>query len=557
MSDQLRALSDEIKTRGSMLRTTAQAWLCRHYKMSASDAKSMIGSGSGKFFEAREDALFSVKQNPTSCKCKKLEGVAASSEAKNPTREKRNPDVATETTTVTKTVSTKGAATKKAPKRKSGGRKSAPPSTQERSPMAAKKKTAKAKKAPKKRRTQAQKDATKKMLAANRAKRATKKAPKARKARKATKARRKAKHIKTWGERLAAKKPAKRRRRRTAAPKVATAPKRRRRRRTSAAATKRRTVARRRTAPRTSRATSSTTRKVRRVGNKLRTDIHTTRTTSIPRGKRNPVNDASHMTVGIIAIAAGFGTAEILDRFTVTYAPKDKDGKPLKNTDGKDMTRFVGPTALLMRHSTPDWKRFAVSGGGAAVLGGSAFLLRKHSAWGTTILGGLAIGFGFKLAALGLGYVLPKVLPVKSATEDSWVNEIFPENNPAFDLGQSSQAPLLAAANRITPGAVPAVDGAGKPGDGLTSGARGAPPWRRQGSASAASFGPVAGAGNMGRAPCNTCGGEAGGCKCPKGRAPQASSAAIGNVVEIPTAANAGNTGNAPKSLASLFGKEG
>lgn len=551
MSDQLRALSAEIATRGSMLRTTAQAWLSRHYKMSASEAKSLIGQGSGKFFEAREDALFAAKENPTSCKCKKLEGVAAAPQARKNPVAKRNPAKPAEkvTTTTTKTV-TKGAAQKKAPKRKSGGRKTAPPSTQERSPMAAKKKTAR--KAPKKRRTAAQEAAT---AAANRAKRSTKKAPKARKARKATKARRKAaKHIKTWGERMAAKKPVRRRRRRAAAPKAATAPKRRRR-RTAATTTKRRAAARRRAAPRTSRATSSTTRRVRRVGNKLRTDIHTTRTTTIPRGKRNPVNDATHMTVGIVAIAVGFGSAEILDRLVVSHYPKDKDGNPIKTTDkdGKvvDMTRFVGPTALLMRHSVPNWKRFAASGGGAIVLGTSAFLLRKHSAWGTTILGGLAIGFTFKLAALGLGYVLPKMLPVKSATEDTWVNEIFPENNPAFDLGANTQAPLLAAASRITgtKGSPSSIEGAGTMWGAPT------PPWKRQGSASAAAFGPVAGAGNMGRAGCKICGGDAGACKCPKARAPQANSA--GNVVEIPTAANAGNVAGAPKSLADMFGKEG
>ena len=37
-----------------------------------------------------------------------------------------------------------------------------------------------------------------------------------------------------------------------------------------------------------------------------------------------------HLTAGVIFIAVGFGTAEVLDRLVTVYAPKDATGQPAK-----------------------------------------------------------------------------------------------------------------------------------------------------------------------------------------------------------------------------------
>lgn len=547
--EQIRALGDELRTRGSMLRSTAEAWLVRHYKVDASKATELIDAGSPGLFVIEEDALYPAKENPV-IKSKKLDGVAAkptSSQGASP-NSKRNPAPAkkTTTTTTTKTTPRKGGGshieTTRDVKRsgsKSGGQTKTPPSTQERSPMAAKKKAAKksgaakkpaAKKTKKRHLSEVQK---KKMQAGRR------KAAKARAAAATHKP-------KTWGEMggyPAPKAPKKAKTRKAKAKTTSRKPKAKTRTRT---VVKQGPPGKRGPAGKTiTRKTRTTTKTTPRKGGGSHTE--TTRDVMASRSRKNPINDAKHMTVGIVAIAFGFGTAEVLDRLTVAMvnAPKDKDGKPIKTTgaDGKEVeiTRLTGFSALVMRHTVPTWHRFAVSGGGALVLGTGAFLLRKKSAWATTILGGLAVGFAFKVAGLGVSYLLPKVLPVEKSDEDTWVNEVFPENYKAFDLSTSNtaSATLLAAAE----------NGRGSLG--------GTPAWRRNripetSSASARDFGPSA-SGQAGKTACACgCGHEQGTpCRCPKGPTPQAPvvqrepAARPGSVVEM-TSPAAGQTGGIP-----------
>ena len=523
-SEQLRGLGEEISTRGSMLRSAGESWLSRHHGLDSSSAGKLISESSGQFFSIKNDKLFPAKENPSG---RKLDGIAA-----NPTpaqgASKKNPI-------------SKSKGGNKSPETKSGGRASPSPSTkQETSPMAAKRKTGKkpaAKKARKttgrkKPRSAAQKAATKRMLAANKKSRKAK-APKA-----APKARRvKGKRRSAAKKPRATRKPARRRAttRRTGAAsqhvsvKVeGTKPTRRTTRRKGA--TKRRATHKKPAVRRT----RTTTRTMHRKGGGIRTV--TTRDVMV--GRRNPVNDAKHMTVGIVAIAAGFGTAELLDRLTVSMVnvPRNADGtSQIKDKDGKDVNRLTGFAALVMRHTVPTWQRFAVSGGGALLLGGSAYMLRRKSAWGTTILGGLAIGFGFKLAGLGMGYLLPKMLPVTNQTEDTWVNEIFPENASSFDLGNktTNQKAILDVTS-----------------SGLASGT---PPWRRNiSTATRQSFGPVA-SGQLGKTCSCGCGHEQGSpCSCPKAQAPLANAALRKSGApgaEAPTAAS-GQLGDTPTETA-------
>jgi hypothetical protein len=127
-----------------------------------------------------------------------------------------------------------------------------------------------------------------------------------------------------------------------------------------------------------------------------------------------------------------------LDRLIVTRAnQKDAAG----NVVNKDKV-ITGFGALVIRHKIPDGYRFAAAGGGTLVLGAATYAVHRYtrSDIGTAILGGLAFGFGLKLASLGVAFVLPKILPVKDSTADTWQNQLFPEHYFDQDTAKTTQA---------------------------------------------------------------------------------------------------------------------
>lgn len=354
------------------------------------------------------------------------------------------------------------------------------PGQKETTPMAKAKKARKSRAGKKRARTPAQKAATKRMLAANKAKRGgrAKKKP--------------------WGEIYAEReaKPIRRRRR-----KSGSAPKRKAVRKTSrrraspradisvqvpvsvGATRSRRAPAKRRRArksgsPRRARKTTRRARKTTRRVSHRRASQHMVRfggRASLTR--KNPITSSKKLAVAVLFVGLGYGGATLVDR--------------LLSTRDKGNGVAYGSFAVAARAIHPDYVRVGAVAGGTLALGGAAYLLRRKSEWASVILGGTAVGFGVKALGLGLSWLLPKVLPVADQAEATWTNRLLPEDSAAFEP-------------------VSTVAGA---------------PWNRQvtGSVGSADFGPVA-SGNVG------CGCGCGGdephrpsCGCPKARTPQAS----------------------------------
>jgi hypothetical protein len=228
-------------------------------------------------------------------------------------------------------------------------------------------------------------------------------------------------------------------------PKAASKPRRRRR------------AAAKKTAPRKVRRAP---RKAARKPRVVRKIVQTTTNTQFRYSKKNPVSSVKMLAVGMVATGLGFGGAEIIDRLIVTRANQtDKNGALVL---AKDQV-ITGFGALILRSNVPDGYRFGAAAGGTAVLGFGTYLIHRYtrSDIGVAILGGLTFGFGLKLASLGVAYVLPKILPVKNSTENTWQNQLFPENyfdQPTASASNAMQGGTFGGPRRFASGAVSRQD---------------------------------------------------------------------------------------------------
>jgi len=134
----------------------------------------------------------------------------------------------------------------------------------------------------------------------------------------------------------------------------------------------------------------------------------------------NPTVMYKHMAAGAIGLAVGYGLAEVVDRAVATRAPKNAN------------KALYGPQASAAIAKKADGTRMAVSGLGTAVLALGSYMAKKKSPVAAWSLGGAAAGFGVKfLDQLLFDVIAPAVWKVKSPTEDSYANRLFPDKQDA------------------------------------------------------------------------------------------------------------------------------
>jgi hypothetical protein len=114
----------------------------------------------------------------------------------------------------------------------------------------------------------------------------------------------------------------------------------------------------------------------------------------------------------IMAAAGGFAVgivgADVLDRYIATRAPDNGNGSALTGQAAKDAI-----------NAKPDGMRIFAQAAGTGVAAVGAYALRKKSMVGTYLLGGLAAAFAAK--ALGMvvkGHLMPALLPAKDSESD-------------------------------------------------------------------------------------------------------------------------------------------
>lgn len=137
--------------------------------------------------------------------------------------------------------------------------------------------------------------------------------------------------------------------------------------------------------------------------------------------KVNPTNDTKLLIAKVASFGVGLAVAETLDRYIATRA-SDK------------AKELYGEAAVKAIRSRPDGVRMFAQAAGAGVLGVGAYMLRKKSAYATSILGGMAAAFGVKLfTQIVVDVAIPTLLKTKTADEASYGNRLFPDKMAFFD----------------------------------------------------------------------------------------------------------------------------
>lgn len=221
--------------------------------------------------------------------------------------------------------------------------------------------------------------------------------------------------------------------------------------------------------------------------------------------RKNPIHGVKDIAISALSIGLGFGLAELTDRFVATMAYTDKNGT--------EIGRATGISAIMLRSTKPNWKRVGATTGLTVLLGVGARFGRKH-AFASNMLTAMAIGSGIKVLSQVVRLVVPSLITIGGAGEDTWKNALFPEAEGNYNLKAFS--------------------------DGATHGTQTRPWQRALGAAGvgSADFGPAASAGS---------------CGCPKApsRAPVESAPRPGSVVSIADA----NVRRGHTPLASILGQ--
>lgn len=139
----------------------------------------------------------------------------------------------------------------------------------------------------------------------------------------------------------------------------------------------------------------------------------------------NPTTDTKLMIAKVASFGVGLVLAEGLDRYLATRATE---------TNGSKTAELYGAAAVKAIRSRPDGVRMFAQAAGAGVFGVGAYLLRKKSAYGMSVCGGIATAFGVKLfLQITVDHVLPALLKTKTADEKTLGNRLYPDKMATFD----------------------------------------------------------------------------------------------------------------------------